>query len=105
MCVAGLGEAELRKIKAQLTVHKPLPDLLLRGNGTLERQPPLPLLGLFVEAAISIGAGGDEKHQLIDLVISQHFCQKTVLKSNSKFHRALGNDPWVPTPFKAAQNS
>lgn len=74
MCVAGSDEAELRKIKAQLTVHKPLPDLLLGGNGTLEGRPPLPLLGLFAEAAISIGAGGSEKHQLIDLVISQHFC-------------------------------
>lgn len=111
MCVVGTGEAELRKIKAQLTVHKPLPALLLGGNGASEGQPPLPLAGLFAGAAISIGAGGDEKHRLIDfggvcpLVVSQHFFPKTVLKSNSKFHRALGKDPWVPITFRAAQNS
>lgn len=111
MCVVRSGEAELRKIKAQLPVHKLLPDLLLGGNGALEGQPPLPLAGLFAGATISIGAGGGEKHRLIDfgeacpLVISQHFFPNTILKSNSKFHRALGKDPWIPTTFRAAQNS
>lgn len=62
VCVVGSGEAELKKLKAQLTVHKPLPDLLLRGNGALEGRPPLPLIGLIAGAVTSIGAGDHEKH-------------------------------------------